>query len=422
MPKSLDKTYKRVLKDINNAKREHAYRLLQCLTVACRPLQVEELAEVLAFDLTEGVPRPISDWRWEDREEVVLSACSSLVSVINDKGSRVVQFSHFSVKEFLTSDRLASYMEAESWFHIPVEASHAILAQACLGVLLCLDEQTDTGRAQAIPLVRYAAEYWHQHARIGNVDLGIADTMDCFFDSDKPHFSAWVRLQSRYGLGIPTVWSSDMSDSVFPLYVAAGNGFRGLVERMIVKRPHQVNHLDGFFGTPLHASVIGGGHVKVAQSLFEHGANINSQTPHYDETPLHTASRLGCVEIEKWLLDHGADVNRQMKDGKTSLYLAAEYGHVEAARLLLQHHAKVNSRDTNGSTPLLATVQTEQADVAYLLLEYGADPHVRNKFGKTPLHEAMKNGHLDVARKLLELNVDVDLRDRNGSTLLEPMR
>ncbi|KAN0141731.1 hypothetical protein V8E53_000193 [Lactarius tabidus] len=49
LPKSLDESYKRILKEINNANRLHAYRLLQCLMVASRPLLVEELAEMLAF-------------------------------------------------------------------------------------------------------------------------------------------------------------------------------------------------------------------------------------------------------------------------------------------------------------------------------------------------------------------------------------
>ncbi|KAH9012823.1 hypothetical protein EDB83DRAFT_2185507, partial [Lactarius deliciosus] len=136
LPKSLDETYKRILTEINNANREHAWRLLQCLAVASRPLRVEELAEVLAFDLSAGgIPKLISGWRWEDKEEAVLSACSSLVSVIVDNGSRIVQFSHFSVKEFLISDRLASCIEDVSRFHIPIEPSHMVLAQACLGVL-----------------------------------------------------------------------------------------------------------------------------------------------------------------------------------------------------------------------------------------------------------------------------------------------
>ena len=128
----MDETYKRILKEVNNANRVHAYRLLQCLMVASRPLQVEELAEMLVFDLsTGGIPKLNASWRWEDQEEAVLSACSSLVSIVIENGSRIVQFSHFSVKEFLTSDRLASCMEEVSWFHIPIEPSHLIFAQAC---------------------------------------------------------------------------------------------------------------------------------------------------------------------------------------------------------------------------------------------------------------------------------------------------
>ena len=54
-----------------------------------------------------------------------------------------------------------------------------------------------------------------------------------------------------------------------PLYFAAESGFRGLVERLIIEHPHQVNQLGSRFGTALHASV-GGGHIKVARLLFDH--------------------------------------------------------------------------------------------------------------------------------------------------------
>jgi hypothetical protein len=48
-------------------------------------------------------PKPNQGWRWEDQEEAVMSACSSLVTMIKDGDSRVVQFSRFSVNEFLTA-------------------------------------------------------------------------------------------------------------------------------------------------------------------------------------------------------------------------------------------------------------------------------------------------------------------------------
>ena len=73
----------RILNEINNANREHAYQLLQCLTVAYRPLRVKELADVLAVDVNMGgIPILNTHWRWEDQEEAVLSACSSLVTIV----------------------------------------------------------------------------------------------------------------------------------------------------------------------------------------------------------------------------------------------------------------------------------------------------------------------------------------------------
>lgn len=144
LPETLDETYERILHEIPKSNRVHAHRLLQCLAVAVRPLCADELAEVLAieFDTAGGISELNEDMRWEDQEQAVLSACSSLVAVIDDNDSRVVQFVHFSVKEFLTSDRLATSNIEGSRYHISLERAHTIMAQVCLGVLLRLDSQT----------------------------------------------------------------------------------------------------------------------------------------------------------------------------------------------------------------------------------------------------------------------------------------
>jgi len=184
LPETLDETYERVLRDINKANREHAHRLLHCLTVAIRLLRVEELAEVLAVDfdaaLHGGIPKLNPDWRWADQHQAVLSTCSSLITIVDDDDSRVVQFSHFSVKEFLTSDRLAHSSGDVSRYHILLEPAHTLLAQACLGVLLCLDDDVDMENAKDIPLSEYAARYWVDHAQFENVSSRIRETMEFF--------------------------------------------------------------------------------------------------------------------------------------------------------------------------------------------------------------------------------------------------
>jgi ankyrin repeat protein len=307
-----------------------------------------------------------------------------------------------------------------SRFYIPIEPSHVILAQACLGTLLRLDDHTDKGSVQKIPLFRYAAEYWHQHVLIGNVELQIANALERFFDTDKPHFSAWVRLQGRKNLGIACFLIPDHAPvSVSPLCFAAGKGLRTMVERITIKHPQLVNQFDRTFGSPLHASVFGGGHNEVAQFLLEHGADINSCTA-FGTTPLHLASRRGHLKIGKWLLDRGADVNFATYEGRTPLSLASANGHFEFARILLEHNADADSRDDEGSTPLHYALRNENIDVIQLLHDHGVDIRVYYQNGKTstPLHFAAAGGHLEIARKLLELNAEVNSRNNYGSTPL----
>jgi len=193
LPDTLDETYKRTLLGIEKEKRSFAHRLFQCVTVAVRPLRVDELAEVLAIRFDTGqLPRYHVDWQSEDAQEAVLSACSSLISVVDVDGSPVVQFSHFSVKEFLTSDRLANSTEDLSRYHVHPHSAHTILAQASLTILLHLGDRVDKNSIKRFPFAQYAAQHWVDHGRFENVSSSIQDAMERLFDMDEPSFATWI--------------------------------------------------------------------------------------------------------------------------------------------------------------------------------------------------------------------------------------
>ena len=133
----------------------------------------------------EGVlPQFNTGWKLSNAEEAVLSACSSLISVINTNGSRIVQFAHFSVKEFLTSDRLATANQNLSRYHIVPHLAHATLARATLGVLLQLNERIDKKCIRNFPLADYAARHWFNHCQLGNTSSTIQDATKCLFDRE----------------------------------------------------------------------------------------------------------------------------------------------------------------------------------------------------------------------------------------------
>ncbi|KAH9169172.1 hypothetical protein EDB89DRAFT_2099150, partial [Lactarius sanguifluus] len=278
LPKSLDETYERVLKEIESTNQgRHARRLLQCLVVAMRPLRVEELAEVLTFDLDGAraeIPMFHAEWRWEDQEQAVLSACSSLVVIVGGDDSRVVQFSHFSVKEFLTSDRLATTSGDVSRYHIAPEPAHFLVAQACLGALLNSDnrvikENEESSDEGTIPLLKYAAEHWASHVQVGNVSSRVKYAMETLFDLDKPYFLEWKRIYDIYPYTLcnPNFRIKPSN----PLYYAALCGFYDLAQCLISKYPDQVNHDGSHYNSPLAAALFRK-HVRVADLLLEYGA------------------------------------------------------------------------------------------------------------------------------------------------------
>ena len=277
LPGRLDETYERILREIRKPNQKHAHRLMQCLVAAVRPLRVEELAEVLAFDFNaKGIPKLNVGWRWENQEEAVMSTCPSLVMIVKDGNSRVVQFSHFSVKEYLTANRLVEPIKDVSRYHIRLEAAHTILAQACLGALLRLDDQVDRDKIEKFPLARYAAEYWATHARVENASSRIKDGMECLFDSDKPHFAMWLWIynEDRGGLTMSTICPE--KPEAVPLYYAARHGFRDLAEHLIAEHPEHVNARGGREVTPMHVAAAAG-HADILSLLLEYGAEVDGR-------------------------------------------------------------------------------------------------------------------------------------------------
>ena len=427
LPETLDGTYERILQEIPKSNQVHAHRLLQCLTVAARPLRVEELAEVLAVDFgtSEGVPKLNEALRWEDQEQAVLSACSSLIALIKDEDSRVVQFSHFSVKEFLTSDRLSSSkIDTTRYHHIRLEPAHTIMAQACLCVLLNLDSDIDEASIENFPLYQYAADHFGDHVEFEDVLSHIRGGVEHLLDADKTHFAAWLRLGGLY-----------LSDEhpykpqVTPLHYVARRGYRGLVDYLISKRPEDVNFRCEY-GTPLHAA-LSGEHADVAELLLGYCMDVDVRNS-LERTPLHLAAACGFVGVTRMLVERKADINARDSSGKTPLYQAIsgrfEDTALDIATFLLEHGADVDAENTTrNSTALHYASYTGWVKAAQLMLERGADIHVRNYRGQTPLHRLVYNLHdsggdtdhfLDAMRCLLEYGADIDALDNDHATPL----
>jgi ankyrin repeat protein len=424
---TLDETYEQILLAIDSKERKHVIRLLQCLVVSCRPLRTNELAEVLATQFDTGqIPRLNMDWRPENLDETVLLACSNIITTIdlgdhhddNDHGdTRFIHFSHHSVKEFLTSERLADSKDKSlSQYCISPKSAHTTLAQSCIGTLLQLDNHTKD-IVRGFPLAKYAARYWLHHVQCGDVEPRIENGMEYLFDPYKTHFAVWVSIHDIDHVSSDAPPSEPIIPSTpSPLYYATLFGFLRLVEYLVIIRRQNPNNSHGGLCSPLHAAALLG-HTAIAQCLLEHAASVNAQDT-YHPTPLHRAVERGNLDVTQLLLGYGADVNVLDHYGVSPLHKACRYQNLDLAELLVKGGASVNVRDNSKSTPLHEASRNGNLNVMQFLLSHCADINVLNLQGVAPLHEASRSQKFNAMELLVKSGANVNVRGKSMSTPL----
>lgn len=401
---------------------------------------MDELAEVLAIDISAigGTPKVNETLRWEDQEQAVLSTCSSLIVIVEDRGYRLVQFSHFSVKEFLTSDRLsASTVDGLRYHHIRLETAHTIMAQACLGVLLRLDKSMNKQTIRSFPLADYAGNYFGDHVEFESVLSHVTGGVEDLLNPDKPSFYMWIWLQigdwycNRLKKSTASREFEFFSDlrplpqyppRISPLYYVAALGYLCLARHIVLKRPQDLRTKDDKGCTPLHNAVLLG-RDEVSQLLIGHSIDLGDRDIE-DRTLLHMATFKGLSTVVRMLLEHDGPfkvpVNARTKEGQTALHLALRHHHPSIVALLLEFDADVDVEDSNKTTPLLLALRMSYSmfQTAQLLLERGASVHVRDEYGRTPLHLASQSNLPSVVASLLKFGANVNAQDHHKITPL----
>jgi hypothetical protein len=101
---------------------------------------------------------------------------------------------------------------------------------------------------------------------------------------------------------------------------------------------------------------------------------------------IHLSSKNGHVDIVKYLLDHGANVNCENKYGWTAFMYATTNRHYKTLELLLQYGACIHiASTTEYKTPLHLACQKRHLKMAIFLVEHGADPSYLDSQDRTPL-------------------------------------
>jgi ankyrin repeat protein len=149
--------------------------------------------------------------------------------------------------------------------------------------------------------------------------------------------------------------------------------------------------------------------VEIARLLLTAGADPNAATNHRHSGPLHYAA-------DGYIIDPAWDAKRQVK----------------MIRCLLDAGADVNAQDKNGASPLHRAVRTRCAAAVNCLIGSGGDPTLKNKPGSTPFHlavqttgrggsgsESARAAQREIIATFLSFGVSPRLRDGNGKSVLD---
>ena len=450
LPGTLDDTYTRILCNIDEEHSEYAFKILQRLTYSARPLELEEVAETIAIDV-KGNPRVNPENRFPEPRDI-FSICSSLISLESqtsgDNDSVIVGLAHFSVKEYLVSERILQGKARR--YSIQENSANISIYNDCLAYLLDLDEPNPSSYQllAEYPLARYAAKYWIQHAQVAQKDINFDPflVIELFLVKENG-LLIWIRL---YDPEFP--WEEpyivrDSRNICHPLYYASiaglhqcarmlldkgidvnvqggrlGNALQAAsylghdqIMQMLLDAGADVNAQGGIFGNALQAAVATyRGHEQGMQMLLDKGIDVDTHGGMYGNA-LQTAaaSRYKNDQIVQTLLDEGADVNAQGGYYGNALQAAIYHGHNQMVQMLLNKGADVNAQGNFGSALQAASFEGRYRMVR-MLLEKEAKVNTQEGLYSNALQAALYKGHVNVVHLLLDSGANLESKDTQG--------
>ncbi|VVT47341.1 uncharacterized protein SAPINGB_P001663 [Magnusiomyces paraingens] len=169
--------------------------------------------------------------------------------------------------------------------------------------------------------------------------------------------------------------------------------------------------------TPLHWAAINN-RLNICRYLLDHGAQIDAKGGDLQGTPLHWACRAGLVYIVQLLISRGADPLRTDTQGFNALHLAVHSSNVLLVIYLLHLDMPVDPLDTGDRTPLHWAAYQGDALTVDALLKKGADVRISDSRGFTALHWAIVRGSKPTIKKIIEAGSDLFAKSNDGKTPL----
>jgi len=159
------------------------------------------------------------------------------------------------------------------------------------------------------------------------------------------------------------------------------------------------------------------GNIRQVESHVFDGASTN-EPDQYGETPLHLAAAAGHMEMVKFLVEEcRAEINCTNWEGWSPLFWATVRGQVDVVKYLITMGADIQLQASQDWMPLHYASLNGDVEMVDILLSNGADVAATNAFGSTPLTLAVNK---DVAALIQEATRKQTVKFRKPDTQPSP--
>lgn len=194
------------------------------------------------------------------------------------------------------------------------------------------------------------------------------------------------------------------------------------IENIVAKNPRSVNQPDSRKDTrgmaPLHYAAWKG-RLEIVKFLLDHGADLNATVR--GQNVLHFAVRSKNIDVVAFLLEQGVDVNSKGFLESSPLMYAAAGNNLKMVQFLLDHGADIQQKDIRGLTALYDAVRNGSKELIKYLIDKGSNINeISNESwgNETPLYHAIAENRIDNAILLIQHNANVNIATSYGSTPL----
>lgn len=110
-----------------------------------------------------------------------------------------------------------------------------------------------------------------------------------------------------------------------------------------------------------------------------------------DDISLHDAVRNSNIELIKFLIDRGSDINKKGLYGYTPLHISVGMNNIEITKLLIENGADVNIKDDKGEIPLIKALRSKEVTISKLLICSGSKRDIEDINNIATMNYLVKN-------------------------------